>query len=98
VECSGFQFKVAEGDVIKVPLIKAEKDTEVVLDRVLLTGDAEKTTVGTPLVAGTKVTAVVVEHGKDKKVLVMKKKRRKDYKRKNGHRQQFTKLKIVSIA
>ena len=97
VECGGFQYSVREGDVISVPLVDAQKDDEITLDRVLMTRDGETTVVGTPTVDGIVVKATVVEHGKGKKVLVMKKKRRKDYLRKNGHRQPFTRIRITSI-
>ena len=98
IEQGGFQFKVAEGDTINVPFIDAEQGTEITLDRVLLVSKDDAVTVGTPVVEGAEVKAKVVEHGKDKKVLVMKKKRRKDYKKKNGHRQDFTQLQITSIS
>lgn len=98
VEQSGFQFKVAEGDQICVPLIEAEKGKEITLDRVLLIGEGESITVGTPTVEGAEVKAKIIDHGKDKKVMVMKKMRRKDYKLKKGHRQDYTQLQITSIS
>ncbi|MCL2218822.1 MAG: 50S ribosomal protein L21 [Chitinispirillia bacterium] len=97
IEQAGVQFKVSQGDKINIPLVSAEAGSSLTIDRVLLTAEGDKITVGTPTVAGATVTAKVLEHGQDKKVLVIKKKRRKDYKRKNGHRQQFTKVEIVSI-
>jgi large subunit ribosomal protein L21 len=97
IEQAGVQFKVTQGEKIKVPLIDAEAGTDLTIDKVLMTADGDKITVGAPTVAGATVTAKILEHGLDKKVLVIKKKRRKDYKRKNGHRQQFTKIEIVSI-
>ena len=97
VECGGFQFKVSEGDVITVPRMEADKDSEVTLDRVLLTGGEDTTTVGQPLVEGASVKAKVLEHGRGKKVMVMKLKRRKDYRRRNGHRQDYTTLRITSV-
>jgi large subunit ribosomal protein L21 len=97
IEQAGVQFKVAPGEKINVPLIDADAGTDLTIDKVLLTADGGKITIGTPTVAGATVTAKILEHGQDKKVLVIKKKRRKDYKRKNGHRQQFTKIEIVSI-
>lgn len=98
VEHAGFQFKVKEGDTIKVPLMEAVANAEVILDKVLLVSKDDATTVGMPTIAGASVKATVVGHGKDAKVLVMKKKRRKDYKLRNGHRQDFTTLKITAIA
>jgi len=97
VEQGGFQYKVAAGDVLEIPLVDGEAGSVITLDRVLLVGEGDTIKVGTPVVAGVTVTAEIVEHGRDKKVLVMKKMRRKDYKRKNGHRQDFTKIKITAI-
>jgi large subunit ribosomal protein L21 len=97
VECGGFQYKVAVGDVIKVPLMKAEEGDEVTLGRVLATTGDGESVFGTPTVDGVSVKAKVVGHGLDRKVLIIKKKRRLDHKRKNGHRQGYTKLEITSI-
>ena len=97
VEQGGAQFKVTQGCVIDVPLIDAEKGTELTIERVLLTQDGEAVKVGTPLVSGVSVTAKVLDHFKGDKVLIIKRKRRKDYRRKNGHRQNYTKLQIISI-
>ncbi|HEX2957192.1 MAG TPA: 50S ribosomal protein L21 [Chitinispirillaceae bacterium] len=97
IEQGGAQFKVTQGDTISVPLIDVEAGTEITIDRVLLTGEGEAIKVGTPLVQGASVTAKVLEHAQAKKVMIVKRKRRKDYRRVNGHRQQYTKLQIVSI-
>ena len=97
IEQGGAQFKVTPGATISVPLIDAEKGAEITVDKVLLAADGENIKVGTPVVEGASVTAKVVDHLKARKVLVVKRKRRKDYRRVNGHRQQFTKLQIVSI-
>ena len=97
VEQGGFQFKVSQGDTIRVPRIQAEKGQEVLLDKVLLVSDGDVVKVGTPVVAGAQVKASVVDHGKDDKVLIIKKRRREDYKRKNGHRQGFTMLQITAV-
>jgi large subunit ribosomal protein L21 len=97
IECAGFQYAVGVGDVISVPRMEAAEGAEVTLDRVLATTDGSASVFGTPTVAGVKVTAKVVSHGKGPKILVMKRKRRKDYRRKNGHRQQYTKLQILTI-
>jgi large subunit ribosomal protein L21 len=98
VEQGGFQFKVSQGDCINVPLLEAQKGQEVTLEKVLLVSDGDNVKVGTPVVAGAKVLATVVEHGKDDKGLVIKKRRREDYKRKNGHRQDFTKIQIAALS
>jgi len=99
IEQGGVQFKAVPGAKIRVPLISgAEAGSSLTIDKVLLTADdSGKISVGSPTVAGATVSAKVLEHGAGKKVLVIKKKRRKDYKRKNGHRQKFTQIEIVSI-
>jgi large subunit ribosomal protein L21 len=97
VEQGGFQYKVSQGDTIKVPLIAAEKETEISIEKVLMVKNGEEIKIGTPVVEGAVVKAKVLDHGKYKKVVIMKKKRRKGYKRKTGHRQTYTKLKIMSI-
>ncbi len=98
IECGGFQYKVSEGDIIEVPLMKADEGAEVTLDKVLATIDGSASAFGTPTVAGASVKAKVLEHGRSDKVVVMKKHRRKDYKRKNGHRQDYTKLQVTAIS
>jgi large subunit ribosomal protein L21 len=97
IECGGFQYKVSQGDVIRVPHIDAQQDAEITIEKVLMTQDGEKCAVGTPVVDGASVTAKVLGHGRYAKILVVKKKRRKDYMRKNGHRQSFTRLQITAI-
>jgi large subunit ribosomal protein L21 len=97
VEQGGFQYKVTEGDTIKVPMIEAEKETEISFDKVLMVQNGEEIKIGTPIVEGAVVKAKVLDHGKYRKVVIMKKKRRKGYKRKTGHRQTYTKLKVTSI-
>lgn len=97
IEFGGFQFKVSEGDVISVPLLDAAKDSEIRIEKVLLTGDGDKTTVGTPVIDGAVVTAKVLDNYKGDKVLIVKRLRRKDYRRKNGHRQNYTRIQILSI-
>ena len=97
VKCGGKQIKVAKGDTVSVEKIDGDAGAKVTLDNVLMLADGDKITVGTPLVAGASVTASVVEQMRDKKVIVFKKKRRQNYRRKNGHRQQLTVLKIDAI-
>ena len=86
-----------QGDTIKVPKIDAEKEAEISFDKVLMVQNNDEVKIGTPVVEGAVVKAKVVDHGKYRKVVIMKKKRRKGYKRKTGHRQMFTKLKVISI-
>ena len=98
VEQGGFQFTVSEGDTIRVPLVESDEGNEIAIDKVLLIRSGDSVKVGTPEVEGAKVSAKIVGHGKAKKILVVKKKRRKDYKRRTGHRQDFTQLQITSIS
>ncbi|MCL6445358.1 MAG: 50S ribosomal protein L21 [Alicyclobacillus sp.] len=97
VETGGKQYRVAEGDTIVVEKLAAEVGAEVTLDKVFLVSDENGTRVGTPTLPGASVTAKVVEHGKAKKIVVFKYKAKKNYHKKQGHRQQFTKLTIESI-
>ena len=98
VEIAGQQFKVEEGKDYFVHRLPEEIGAKVDFEKVLLTDNDGKIAVGTPLVSGVKVTANVVEHLKGDKVIVFKKKRRKGYRVKNGHRQSFTKINIEKIA
>lgn len=99
VETGGKQYKVAEGDVLKVELLKGEVGDQMNLEQVLLIkGSDDNIQVGSPLLAGASVEVKILEHGKNKKVLVMKYKKRKDYRRKRGHRQCYTKIKIEKIS
>ena len=99
VKTGGKQYRVQEGDVLFVEKLDAEVDSTVELTEVLAVG-GETLKVGTPVVEvveGAKVTAKVVAQGKAKKVIVFKYKRKKDYRRKNGHRQPYTKIQIEKI-
>jgi len=96
IRSGGKQFRVEKDAKVRVPSINGEVGTSVELE-VLVSGDGENTKVGAPLVEGAKVSATVVDHGRDAKIVVFKKKRRKQYKRTKGHRQGFTTLKIDSI-
>jgi large subunit ribosomal protein L21 len=97
VTIAGQQFKVSEGQEIFVHRLEGAEGDKVSFDNVLMTINGDNVTVGTPTVNAT-VSATVVEHLKGDKVIVFKKKRRKGYRKKNGHRQYLTKLKIDSIA
>ncbi len=97
IETGGKQYKVEEGGTVKVERLRAEPGASVTLDKVLLVADGTATKVGTPMVEGAKVMATVVAHGKAKKVLVVKYKSKVHYRRKTGHRQQFTTLRIDKI-
>ena len=96
IATGGKQYKVSEGDIIKIEKLGKAEGESVTFDKVLLVSDKE-TVVGNPTVAGATVTASVVCDGKDKKVIVYKYKRKTGYHKKNGHRQLFTKVKIDKI-
>ncbi len=97
VEIAGKQFKVAENQSLFVHRLEAAEGDKVSFDRVLLVENNGKTQVGAPVISGSSVEAKVLSHVKGDKVLVFKKKRRKGYAVKRGHRQQFTKIQIESI-
>ena len=93
----GKQYKVSEGDVIYVEKLNAEGES-VSFDNVLMLIDGENTTIGTPKVSGASVSAKIVKNGKSKKILVFKMKPKKNYRRRQGHRQPYTKLQIETIS
>ncbi|HRD06951.1 MAG: 50S ribosomal protein L21 [Saprospiraceae bacterium] len=97
VNIAGQQFKVSKDQEIFVHQLEANAGDSVSFDQVLMTISDSGTTVGTPVVSGASVKATVLGHQKGDKVIVFKKKRRKGYRKKNGHRQSFTKIKIDSI-
>jgi large subunit ribosomal protein L21 len=97
IRSGGKQFRVEEGGRVRVPSIQKEVGESVELDVLMIAGGDEPK-IGSPLVADVRVAATVVDHGRDQKIIVFKKKRRKQYKRKQGHRQGYTTLKIDSIS
>jgi large subunit ribosomal protein L21 len=97
IKTGGKQYKVQEGDVLNVEKLNMEKEKKVTFDKVLLIEDEGKTLIGTPFVENALVRAEVIENFKDKKILVFKKKRRKQYRRTRGHRQELTRIKIEEI-
>lgn len=97
VETGGKQFRVEEGRSLKVAKLDVQAGSEITLDKILLVGTGADVKIGQPFVDGAAVTCEVVEHGRDKKIIIFKKKRRKDYRRTQGHRQDFTTLKVKSI-
>ena len=98
IKTGGKQYKVAKDDVIEVEKIDLEAGKSVELGEVLMLSDGGKVDVGAPFLAGAKVSADVVEHTRGDKIIVFKKKRRKNYRRKKGHRQDLTVLKSTAIA
>ncbi|MBK7260021.1 MAG: 50S ribosomal protein L21 [Ignavibacteriae bacterium] len=97
VEVAGKQYKVAPKDKIMVPTLNEKPGTKIRLDRVLMLGDEKSVSVGRPLVSGAVVEATLVEHAKMDKVIVFKKKRRKGYRVRRGHRQGYSQIEILSI-
>jgi len=97
VDSGGKQYKVREGEILRVEKLSGEVGDSISFDRILMFSDGENVNVGTPLLEDVAVSGHIVEHGKAKKIIVFKYKRRKRYRRKRGHRQQFTAVKVDSI-
>lgn len=97
IEACGKQYKVTEGDVVFFEKLDVEEGKKVTFDNVILLSDDKKIEVGTPYVKGVKVEGKVVSHGKGEKIIVFKMKPKKNYRRKQGHRQPYTKVEITSI-
>ena len=97
VKIKGQQYRVEPGHTLQVPLLEDEVGSDVTFDEVLLLSDGDDLKVGNPTVAGASVAAEVVRHGRSRKVIVFKYKRRKKYRRKQGHRQHYTAVKIQAI-
>ena len=97
VSISGKQYKIAEGSRTRVPKQVGDSGSTLTFNDVLLIYDGENTHIGEPILPGASVSAEILSHGRDKKILVYKKKRRKGYQIKNGHRQWFTELEVKSI-
>ena len=97
VKTGGKQYKIREGEVLRVEKIDGEIGSEVSFDQVLMVSDGENATIGQPLLDNVTVSGTIVEQGKNKKILVFKYKKRKRYRRSQGHRQAYTAVKIDSI-
>jgi len=97
IKTGGKQYKVVAGEKIKVEQIAAEVGQEIVIEQVLAVGNGADLKIGTPLVAGASVKATVVAHGKHDKVRIFKLRRRKHYKKSQGHRQTYTELEISAV-
>ena len=98
IRSGGLQYRVSQGDTVRVPKVGAEVGDRLEIDEVLAVKRGEELSVGAPLVEGASVSAEVVGHGLGKKVIVFKKKRRKGYQVKKGHRQGYTELRITGIS
>ena len=97
IETGGKQYMVNEGDEIRCEKISGDRGDEVIFDKVLLASDGNEVKIGSPYLQNVRVKGRILSHGKGKKIIVFKYKRRKGYKRKRGHRQQFTQVKIEEI-
>jgi large subunit ribosomal protein L21 len=98
IKTGGKQYRVAPGEKIKIEQIPADVGSQITLDQVLMVGEGESVKVGNPLVAGATVTATVVSHGRGEKVRIFKLRRRKHYQRTQGHRQNYTEIRVDAIA
>ncbi|MEZ4423850.1 MAG: 50S ribosomal protein L21 [Gemmatimonadota bacterium] len=94
----GKQFRAEPGATLRVPTLDAEPGDSVTFDDVLVASNGDSVSVGTPVVSGASVKAEVIGHGRDKKIIVFKRKRRKGYRKKQGHRQGFTEIRVDSVA
>ena len=97
IRTGGKQYRVAKNDVIQVEKLEAEPGSSVELSDVLMVGEGESVSVGTPVVAGASVSATVLDQAKGPKVIIFKKRRRKNSRRRNGHRQLLTVLRVTDI-
>ena len=97
IEFAGKQFKVEEGSSIKVPYVDGKVGSKVTFDKIIYVDDGKNKTVGTPIVAGAKIDGEIVSHGRERKVVVFKFKRRKGYQKKNTHRQEYSILKVGKV-
>ena len=98
IKTGGKQYRVASGEKIKVEQIPADVGAEITLDQVLMVGEGDSVKIGSPLVAGAKVTATVVAQGRHAKVKIFKMRRRKHYQKHQGHRQNYTEIQISGIS
>ncbi|HIF39172.1 MAG TPA: 50S ribosomal protein L21 [Gemmatimonadetes bacterium] len=96
-ETGGKQFRAELGGTMRIPVLDVTEGDTVSFDRVLIGSDGDGISVGDPVVSGAVVTAEVLRHGKDDKIIVFKRKRRKGYRKKQGHRQKFTEIRISDI-
>lgn len=97
IRTGGKQYRVTSGELLRIESLKGDVGSQVEFSDVLLTSNEGTVQVGTPLVAGASVSAQIVEHGKERKIIVFKKKRRQGYRRKRGHRQHFTAVRVQNI-
>ena len=98
IKTGGKQYRVSAGEKLKVESLPAEVGSEITLDQVLMVGEGDSVKMGTPLLAGASVKATVVSHGRGEKVRIYKMRRRKHYRKTQGHRQNYTEIQISGIS
>jgi large subunit ribosomal protein L21 len=98
IKTGGKQYRVSAGETLKIESVAGDVGSAVVLDKVLMVGNGDKVTVGKPLLAGASVKATIVSHGRGDKVKIFKMKRRKHYQKHQGHRQNYTEIRIDGIS
>lgn len=97
IKTGGKQYRVAPGEKVKIETLEAEVGATIVLDQVLMVADGEAVKVGTPTLAGAKVSATVIAHGRGPKIRIFKMRRRKHYQKTQGHRQNYTEIRVDAI-
>lgn len=97
IKTGGKQYRVSAGDKLNVETLTVEPGSDIEFDQVLMVADGDNVAVGTPFIAGARVTAKVVEHGRGEKIRIVKFKRRKHYRRTMGHRQNYTRVEITGV-
>jgi len=98
IKTGGKQYRVSAGETLKIETVAGDVGSAVVLDKVLMVGEGDKVTVGKPLLSGASVKATIVSHGRADKVKIFKMKRRKHYQKHQGHRQNYTEIRIDGIS
>ena len=98
IKTGGKQYRVVPGEKLKVEKLAGDVGSDIVLDQVLMVADGDKVTVGVPMVKGASVKATVISHGRHDKVMIFKMRRRKHYRKTQGHRQDYTEIQIQNIA
>ncbi|HRQ56825.1 MAG TPA: 50S ribosomal protein L21 [Azoarcus taiwanensis] len=98
IKTGGKQYRVAAGEKIKIEQIPADVGSEITLDQILMVGEGESVKIGTPVVSGAEVKATVVSHGRHDKIKIFKMRRRKHYQKHQGHRQNYTEIRIEAIS
>ena len=98
IKTGGKQYRVSEGERLKIEKLESAEGAEIEFDQVLMVGDGDQVKIGTPIVAGGKVTATIEEHGRGDKIRIFKMRRRKTYRLQMGHRQWYTQVRITGIS